>query len=261
MYINRIELKYRSKLLIRDSKPKILYVGLVVVAVLLLIGVLFSNLFISYDDQQRVLALLAEGRTAAAMRVYEGALPSFGESAVILALEIVSDLFSLGFVIFLLNSIRRAGAVWGNLLDGFGLFWRFLGLCILQWIFVFLWSLLFFVPGIIAAYRYRMAIYLLIDRPELSPMDCIRESKRMMVGHKGELFVLDLSFIGWRILCDIPVVGYAAMVWVVPYTETVYAVYYDELCRISGQGEQPWGGPGGEQVDYVDRGNDRDDYR
>lgn len=83
---------------------------------------------------------------------------------------------------------------------------------ILTGIFIFLWSLLLIIPGIIAAYRYRMALYLLLDNPNMSVYQCIRESKRMMVGHKAELFVLDLSFLGWYILSAVPFVS----IWVTP---------------------------------------------
>ena len=92
MYINRQEIKFKSKMTIRDSNPKIIYVGLVVVLVLTLIGVLSNNLSISYDDQQRALNYIAMGNTTAAMRVYETAMPSFGESLIIFALEIVGDI-------------------------------------------------------------------------------------------------------------------------------------------------------------------------
>lgn len=259
MYINRQELKFKSKMTIRDSNPKIIYVGLVVVLVLSLISYLAANLYISYEDQMLLLNYALMENYDAAMRVYFSAFPSVWENLIVIALEIVGDIFSLGFIIFLLNSIRRAAPVWGNLLDGFGMIWRFIALSILQWVFVFLWSLLLVVPGIIASYRYRMAVYLLIDHPEMSPMDCIRESKRMMVGHKGELFTLDLSFIGWSLLCNIPFVGYAAMVWVVPYTETVYAMYYDALHAMTADGTRP--NDFNSQADYVDYGNDRDGYQ
>ena len=92
-----------------------------------------------------------------------------------------------------------------------------------------LWSLLFVIPGIIAAYRYRMALYLLLDHPEMSVMQCIQESKRMMKGHKGELFVMDLSFLGWASLESIPVFGYAVQVWTTPYISMSYVLYYEAL--------------------------------
>lgn len=120
-------------------------------------------------------------------------------------------------------------ACFGNLLDGFGMFFRIIWLDILQTVFITLWSLLFIVPGIIAEYRYRLALYLLLDHPEMSAMDCIRESKRIMSGNKGQLFVLDLSFIGWWILAGIPIVGLFVRVWVVPYTQMTYALYYTTL--------------------------------
>ena len=101
---------------------------------------------------------------------------------------------------------------------------------ILSGIFIFLWSLLLVVPGIIAAYRYRQAIYILIDHPEMSVLECISESKRLMKGHKWELFVLDLSFIGWMILSAPPVLGLFVSIYTTPYTGLTYALYYEALC-------------------------------
>ena len=134
-----------------------------------------------------------------------------------------------GFILFLLNTIRNTGACFGNLLDGFGFFFKIILLSILEYIFITLWSLLFIFPGFIAAYRYSMAIYLLVDDPSRSPLECIRLSKEMMKGHKWELFVLDLSFIGWDILAMLPVVGYAVQIWTVPYISMTKALYYENL--------------------------------
>ena len=93
-------------------------------------------------------------------------------------------------------------------------------------------ALLFVIPGIIAAYRYSLAIYVMIDHPEYSAMDCLRESKRLTMGYKGQLFLLDLSFILWLILTALPVVGYAAQVYVTPYMETSRVLYYEKICRL-----------------------------
>ena len=147
-----------------------------------------------------------------------------------LALELVSYILSAGFIIFLLNTIRNTSACYENLLDGFAIFGRVILLQIVTGIFVFLWSLLLVVPGIIAAYRYRQAIYLLIDHPEMSVMDCIRESKRMMAGHKWELFVLDLSFIGWGFLSSLAMIGWLVRIYTTPYFGLTYALYYEALC-------------------------------
>lgn len=73
-------------------------------------------------------------------------------------------------------------------------------------VFAFLWSMLFFIPGVIAYFRYSMAFYILADNPELSAMECLRRSKIMMRGNKGYLFGLNLSFIGWALLAILAVV-------------------------------------------------------
>ncbi len=75
-----------------------------------------------------------------------------------------------------------------------------LGLMLLMGIFIFLWSLLLVVPGIIAAYRYSMAPYLMAENPDIDILEAIQRSKEMMDGNKGRLFCLHLSFIGWALL-------------------------------------------------------------
>ena len=94
-------------------------------------------------------------------------------------------------------------------------------------VFTFLWALLFIIPGIIMAYAYGMAVYIQEDHPEMSAMDCIRESKKLMDGHKWELFCLDFSFIGWWLLV-IVTCGIASL-WVGPYMQTAHAEFYREL--------------------------------
>ena len=106
---------------------------------------------------------------------------------------------------------------------------RLLWLIILQYFFIALWSLLFVIPGIVVAYRYSLAVYIMIDHPELSAIDCIRESKRMTKGYKGQLFRLDLSFILWLLLSGMPVIGYAVQVYLTPYMETARALYYEQI--------------------------------
>ena len=98
---------------------------------------------------------------------------------------------------------------------------------ILQWLYIFLWSLLFFIPGIVKSYAYSMAYYIKIDHPEMDANQCITESRKLMKGHKWQLFVLDLSFIGWYIvgmLC----LGIGTL-WVEPYHELSKAEFYRSL--------------------------------
>lgn len=161
----------------------------------------------------------------AVVRWYISVRPGVLAYIIDLLLNFMTWLLYAGFVVFVLRMIRQQRNSLWNLMDGFQNFLKIIGLNILTGIFVALWSLLFVIPGIIAAYRYRQALYLLLDHPEMGVLECIRESKRLMRGHKAELFILDLSFIGWALLSIIPFVS----VYTLPYTESTYALYYSML--------------------------------
>lgn len=98
---------------------------------------------------------------------------------------------------------------------------------LLQSLFVFLWSLLFVIPGVIKSYAYAMTFFIINDNPDISPMDALHESERLMDGHKMELFMLDLSFIFWHLLV-IVTFGIASL-WVAPYVHASHAAFYEEL--------------------------------
>lgn len=88
------------------------------------------------------------------------------------------------------------------------------------------WMLLFIVPGIIAAYRYSMAPYIMAENPDMSAMEAIEESKRMMATNKWRLFCLQLSFIGWWLLASITGIG---VVFLLPYTQAANTAFYLDL--------------------------------
>lgn len=94
-------------------------------------------------------------------------------------------------------------------------------------LFTFLWSLLFFIPGIVKAYSYSMVYYIKVDHPDYDWKMCINESRRMMTGHKWEKFVLDLSFIGW-ILVGSLCFGVGTL-WVTPYMTAAEANFYESI--------------------------------
>ncbi len=98
---------------------------------------------------------------------------------------------------------------------------------ILQSIFVALWTILFVIPGIVKSLSYSMAFYIRNDHPEYTATQAIDESRRLMNGHKWQLFTLYCSFIGWIIVGALCFgVG---VVWVLAYMETARAVFYQEL--------------------------------
>jgi len=96
-------------------------------------------------------------------------------------------------------------------------------------ILIFLWSLLLVIPGIIKSYEYRMIPYLLAENPNMNPDRAFEISKIMTDGEKFEIFVLDLSFIGWYILGAL-FFGIGGF-FVNPYVDTTNAELYDILKR------------------------------
>lgn len=98
---------------------------------------------------------------------------------------------------------------------------------LLKTIFIALWSLLLIVPGIIKQFSYAMSYYIKNDHPDYDWRKCLDESQRMMKGHKWELFVLDLSFIGWYIVGAL-VLG-VGILWVEPYKEATITEFYLKL--------------------------------
>ena len=114
---------------------------------------------------------------------------------------------------------------------GFGFtpdYWRNVKTLFLRDLFRFLWGLLLIVPGIIKCYSYRMAPYILADRPELSGTEVLTLSRQMMNGHKWKTFVLDLSFLGWNILSALTF-GLLGVFYVNPYRQCTNAELYREL--------------------------------
>lgn len=232
MNVNRIELKSRAKGLIVVSKPSPISVGLVYLAVSVLFTLLSARLFssnITQSDINQIMRHMEAGNIDYAMMYMQSFMPPASSYIMDFVLSLAEAIIYTGFVIFLLNTMRGLGACYGNLLDGFGFFFKIILLNILESIFISLWSLLLVVPGIIAAYRYRMALYILIDDPTKSALQCIRESKEMMRGRKGELFMLDLSFIGWELLSGFAVIGWFVRIWTTPYMGLTYALYYETI--------------------------------
>lgn len=94
-------------------------------------------------------------------------------------------------------------------------------------IFIFLWSLLFLIPGIVKAYSYAMTEYLMAREKDLTAMEAIQKSRMLMKGNKMRLFLLNLSFIGW-IFLTIVTFGIAA-IYVVPYMNTAKTEFFNDI--------------------------------
>lgn len=112
-------------------------------------------------------------------------------------------LWDAGYTMFTLNLSRSRSVNFSQFASGFQLFGKVLLLTLQEIILVSLWSMLFILPGIAAAYRYRMALYVLLDHPELSSSEALQVSKELTYGHKMELFLLDISFFWYYFLTSV----------------------------------------------------------
>jgi uncharacterized membrane protein len=118
-----------------------------------------------------------------------------------------------GFVLYCMAVRRGERAEFLTLFDGFSFVGKLISLTIIMYFFVALWTMLFVVPGIIAAYRYRFALYNLYENPGIGVFDALNMSKRQTYGYKGQLFLLDMSYLGWTLLASLPATIYNGMVY------------------------------------------------
>lgn len=118
--------------------------------------------------------------------------------------SLLGAVLGAGFVLYCMDIRRGARAEYLTLFDGFSFAGKIIALTIVQMLFIFLWAMLFVIPGIIAAYRYRFALYNLCEDPGIGVMEALNMSKRQTLGYKSQLFILDWSYFGWGLLAIFP---------------------------------------------------------
>lgn len=169
-----------------------------------------------------------------------------------LVIFIIGGAGKLGYARFNLNLIDKKPAAFSDLFSQFNRLGDGFCMDLLMRIYIFLWSLLFIIPGIIKSYSYSMTPYILLEHPEMSPNRAITESKIMMSGNKWRLFCLEFSFIGWELLglapalLTIPLMltgSIGVVLWLIiifmfalvlslflrPYQEAARAAFYREV--------------------------------
>ncbi|MDD4689336.1 MAG: DUF975 family protein [Eubacteriales bacterium] len=132
--------------------------------------------------------------------------------------------FSISTILIYLALTKNISPSVNDIWKGFNVFGKAVWLNIITGFFVFLWSLLFMVPGIVKTFAYSMAPYILAENSDMTAREALAKSKRLTDGHKGELFVLSWSFIGWYLL--IPLTLGLIMIWLVPYVNATSANFY-----------------------------------
>ena len=171
---------------------------------------------------------------------------------------IIGGAGKLGYAKFNLNLVDNKDAVFSDLFSQFDRLGAGFCMNFLTGLYIVLWTLLFIIPGIIKSFSYAMAPYILAEHPEMTASEAITESRHMMDGNKWRLFCLDFSFIGWNLLCSLPVIVVVfaltgsilrsgadayALLWIIPisiplsagflflrpYEEATWAAFYRDV--------------------------------
>ena len=140
---------------------------------------------------------------------------------------VLGSFVGVGYAKFNLNLVDKKNAAFENLFEYFSHWKTTIIARLLRALYVFLWSLLFIIPGIVAGFSYAMTDYILAETPELTADEAITQSKTMMYGNRFRFFCLQFSFIGWGILATLAFgIGH---LWLTPYKQAAYAAFYREV--------------------------------
>ena len=230
--INRVEIKRDAKSLISTARVSPLVVTAIVIAICFVLervvdlvegGSPFYTYSLNWDYFQAALA-----GDVYAMDMLLNTLPA--STAASFFFSTLVTLFTVvlngGYYIYCKGIRRGAEMPYATLLDGLSVAGKLIWCWLQMTVRIFLWSMLFVIPGIIAAYRYRFAYYNVLSDDALSAGDAIRLSCRQTQGRKADLFMLDLSFIGWSLLSGLTM-G-LLNIWLTPYMTLCDLAYYEE---------------------------------
>jgi len=234
MFMPTPGLKASARKQMRENAPTIFFISIIFI----IIGTVISELEFRVPDTANAIDIyiqkLAAGDLQTAGSIYSYLRPSGIPIAAILWL--LYSVIDAGYKSYCLNISRGLNGEYKDIFNGFLYMGKILLIRILISVFTILWTLLFIFPGIAAAYRYRQAFYILFDDPQKGALQCIRESKHLMHGKKLDLFLLDLSFIGWWALdtlviymlplpFSLPIVS----IYLTPYHGLTCAAYYNQI--------------------------------
>ena len=140
---------------------------------------------------------------------------------------VLGSIVEVGYARFNLDLVDRLEPSFESLFGYFS-YWKTTAIArLLQSLYILLWTLLLVIPGIVASYSYAMTGYILAEHPELTAGEAIKRSKEMMSGNRWRLFCLNISFIGWDILC-LFTLGIGSL-WLNPYKQAATAVFYRDI--------------------------------
>ncbi len=182
--IDRAALKREARTLMRSAKVSPVRMSLLYFA----ITAVLSVALIAFSTFAEFSSVFAEGK---------GVLPLLFACVLI---SLILNVLSAGYICYCLGVHKGEKMPYSSLFDSFSFAGKVIALRLVTSLFVYLWSLLFVIPGIVAQYRYSFALYNLCQNPELGVMEALSLSKQQTNGYKMQLFMLDLNFLGWTLL-------------------------------------------------------------
>lgn len=162
-------------------------------------------------------------------------------SVLSLLISLMSVPLSAGYVFHVLAEMRGHETKVTSIFSGFRVTLKALAISVLTGLLVALGSILFIIPGIVLMLRYSLAVFVLMDDPSKGPIQCMKESGRLMQGGKWNYFKLSLSFILWYMLSSLvtTLIGIPLLnIYLTPYVNLTSAAFY--LDRLPGNGSPEW---------------------
>ena len=236
--LNRIELKLNAKAITKSARVSAYQMTLLYLVIRFVLGL--ADNYVSADEGTWV--EIGDMQLQVQSLFHHAAFPTPVVVFVSVLVWLLGCVLAAGYVLYHQGVRRGEEMPISSLFDGFGFVGKIVLLNLVITVFVALWSILFIIPGIIAGYRYRFALYNLCENPELGVMDALNMSKAQTKGYKLDLFVLDLTFIGWSLLCGLTL-GILS-IWIAPYIQQTDLGYFEAIKAEKGIGRIPGQDPG-----------------
>lgn len=236
--LNRIELKSNAKAITKSARVSAYQMTLLYLVIRFVLGL--ADNYVSADEGTWV--EIGDMQFQVQSLFHHAAFPTPVVVFVSVLVWLLGCVLAAGYVLYHQGVRRGEEMPISSLFDGFGFVGKIVLLNLVMTVFVALWSILFIIPGIIAGYRYRFALYNLCENPELGVMDALNMSKAQTKGYKLDLFVLDLTFIGWSLLCGLTL-GILS-IWIAPYIQQTDLGYFEAIKAEKGIGRIPGQDPG-----------------
>ena len=232
--INRAQLKREAKGIVRNARVSAYLFTLLYLAIVTVLDA--ANAYVN-GTVPAYIEQYFPGMSVPEIFARVAELPATLVIFVSVLVWLLSAVLLAGHALYHLGVRRGEEMAYTSLFDGFAFVGKVILLQLIVSVIIALWSFLLVIPGIIAAYRYRFALYNLCENPEISVMEAIGLSTRQTHGYKMDLFILDLSFLGWILLSALTLgIG---NIWLNPYITQTDIGYFQQIKQVKGLGWFP----------------------